>query len=221
MDILERYRERVAKRLNEYAIVEAYRRRRKARLDYNDTLDQPREKNGQFGKVPNSEKAENKEPKRLAKERNNDYQYTGFRANTVRHQHFSRHGDEPPFKGLDEEGYEKYAIDFLKQKVDGEKILGFEGVDAHTGKSYSVRFDAVSGVFAKGYHGGEVSTCFLPGYWNDIYDKTKGHAETEEEYKWSANMYFNAEMLKSQDEMKELKVREAKEEWNARNKRKE
>ena len=219
MNILERYRERVAKRLNEYAIVEAYRRRRQLRLDYNDKHDPH---NGQFAPKTEGEKeSSEKESKRLAKERNNDYQYTGFRDNTVRHQHFSRHGDEPPFKGLDEEGYEKYAKDFLKQKVDGEKILGFEGVDAHTGKSYSVRFDAVSGVFAKGYHGGEVSTCFLPGYWNDIYDKTKGHAETEEEYKWSANMYFNAEMFKSQDEMKELKVREAKEEWNARNKRKE
>ena len=198
MGIVERYKERVKQRLRDYAIIEAYYKRRQKRLDWNEEQGHDPE-NGHWEEVPDSQKAEEGSKEYEGVEKNR-YGYTGFRDNITLERHLKYHGDEPPFVGMDKKEYEKFSMDFLNKEVDGDRILGFEGKDKDTGKTYSIRFDKETGIFAKGYHGGEVQTCFVPGYWIDINDKSLGH-ESEEGTLWSADTYFTQELNKRYEEI--------------------
>lgn len=190
MGIVERYKERVKQRLRDYAIVEAYRKRRQMRLDYNDS--QPREKNGQFGEVPDSEQAENKE-KREEEQKNGETEKhpqegmqitprganpscVGFANRYLEDEHYGIHAQhEPIFEGMSKEEYAKAVDDFLQQPTS-PKIWGYTFKADLWGHEVTgvVRFDTTTGFFAKGYPGMKIATGMQAKYLKDSRDPSKG-----------------------------------------------
>lgn len=112
-----------------------------------------------------------------------------------------KHMDEPPFDEMTPEEYEKWAIDFLKKPADGEKILGFIGKEeTPDGKtvSFIVRYDKETGIFAKGYPGGKLMTCFKAKY------KFENSTEIDPEWKKKADEYYENKLNQTIKNTEEL-----------------